>query len=859
VTGGLGRWWRERGVPRDARAVAAVGLPLAAVAAAAAIYDVSHGGSPSRELPTVAWPVVAALVAIAQSCVVHVQVRRHSRTVSLSEIPFVLGLFLLSPRPFIAACVLGCFVSQAFAGRQYREPVKLLFNTLTFTAEATIGLLVFELVSGTANPADPRAWLAAIGASIASNVISSAAVGLLIGVLESALKIKTLLEGAVTATVQAIAMGCIGLVAAISLGVNGWAGLPLLVVGALVVAGYGAYGRLAERHESLERLYRFGRVVSAHSDSDEILRGILEEVSELLCADAAALTFFTDDHHADAEAWLRRGQRLERRPLAQLTAQAGWLADRIGRQSQPIHLRRETRDVAARHWLDQAGLTEAMIVPLIGDDGVLAALTVGDCLRSARGFVDDDLRLLETVSNHASIALRHGQLVDRLRHDSLHDSLTGVGNRNQLHQEMDRLFDGLEIGGAPFAVAMLDLDAFKEVNDTFGHHQGDLLLCEVARRLEERVGRRGVVTRFGGDEFAVLLPDCRDDEAALRLGRMLLAAFDVPAMIESTAIDIGASVGIACAPGHASSRDELVKRADVAMYVAKQAGREVVVFDHAHDTNSPERLAMVAALRLTINEGGINIHVQPQVSLGDHTVVAAEALARWTDPRHGVVPPDEFVPLAERTGLIRPLTDLVLDRSIAACAAWQRECPDVAVAVNLSARSLHDDGLDEQVGRLLARHNLPARLLTLEITESSVMADPAHTLGLLHRLRLRGVRLSIDDFGTGYSSLSYLRRLPVQEVKVDRSFVQRMDAESDDAAIVKAIVELGRTLDLCVVAEGVETPRGYDLLRQLRCDVAQGYFLARPMPIDTFATWCESFDPPRAVHLSAVGTAGTSG
>jgi EAL domain-containing protein (putative c-di-GMP-specific phosphodiesterase class I) len=310
-----------------------------------------------------------------------------------------------------------------------------------------------------------------------------------------------------------------------------------------------------------------------------------------------------------------------------------------------------------------------------------------------------------------------------------------------------------------------------------------------------------------------------------------------PVELEGTAIDIGASIGVARAPLHGTSCDELVKRADVAMYVAKDTGRDVVLYDQSYDTNSPSRLAMVAALRQAISDGRLEVHVQPQLRFDVNEVVGLEALVRWTDPVHGSVPPDEFIPLAERSGLIRPLTDFVLEEAIAACAHWQAHSPGVAVSVNLSARSLHDEALDQQVARVLRRHRLPAHLLTLELTESSVMADPERTLELMHRLRLLGVRLSIDDFGTGYSSLSYLRRLPVQEIKVDRSFVMRMDEESDDAAIVRSIVELARTLDLSVVAEGVENRRTWRLLEEMGCALVQGYHLARPMPVAEFESW----------------------
>jgi diguanylate cyclase (GGDEF)-like protein len=822
----------------SARAVLSIGAPLAL--AAAVLVAVALSLTPFHHpasLP-VPWEALAVLFAAAQCSVLNIQVKREARSMSLTDAPFVLGLLLVSPAGFIAARVLGGLVAQAVVRRQYRQPLKLAFNVVACTVEAGLGVVVLCLLDGGAGAHQPRAWVAAVAGAVAANVASAVAVSLLISRLEGRYSVGTMSRVAATAVVQAAAIASAGLVGALALLANPWALVPFAVLWTTIVLGYRGYARLSERHQSLERLYRFSQVVSAHSDSELILRGMLEQVCELLVADGADLTFFAgDDHRPDAEASLRRGHPLERRPPRNLTADSGWILDRICREEQPLMFERGTRDLAARHWLDAAGIDEAMIVPLRGENGVIAALTVTDRLGAIRGFDSGDLQLLQTVANHASIALRHGQLMDRLRHDSLHDTLTGIPNRSYLQHEVERLLADLAAGGAPFAVAMLDLDSFKEVNDTLGHQHGDALLCEVAGRLSAAVAGRGLVTRFGGDEFAILFPNCRSDDTAARLCRTVLEFLMTPVDIDGTAIDIGASMGVARAPDHAETCDELIKRADVAMYVAKQAGREVAVFDEAHDTSSPTRLVMVAALRRAINEGALEIHVQPQMQLGTQEVVMVEALARWTDPERGAIPPDEFIPLAERSGLIRPLTDVVLEKAIAACAEWQQHSPGVAVAVNLSARSLHDEGLDGQIERILRRHKLSPRLLTLEITESSVMADPASTLGLLHRLRLQGVRLSIDDFGTGYSSLSYLRRLPVQEVKVDRSFVQRMHQEADDAAIVRSIVELARTLDLAVVAEGVENEQVWNLLRDMRCDVAQGYYLARPMPVAEFAGW----------------------
>jgi len=304
---------------------------------------------------------------------------------------------------------------------------------------------------------------------------------------------------------------------------------------------------------------------------------------------------------------------------------------------------------------------------------------------------------------------------------------------------------------------------------------------------------------------------------------------------------------MALAPEHGSTAGALLKRADQAMYEAKQTGRPVRVFDTTLDTASPSRLALVAELRHAITAGDVKVHVQPKVRASDGLVTGTEALVRWTSPVRGAVAAGDFVPLAERSGLIHPLTQGVLDDALGACAAWQQHLPGVGISVNVSVKSLGDDSLVRLVERLLRRHALASGLLTLEITESHIMADPASTLGVLHQLRDAGVRLSVDDFGTGYSSLSYLRRLPVTEVKVDRSFVHRMVHEPDDAAIVRSIVELARTLGLHVVAEGVEDDDTWQALTELGVDEIQGWVVAKAMPTAELAPWVAAHrhHPPR--------------
>jgi EAL domain-containing protein (putative c-di-GMP-specific phosphodiesterase class I) len=323
----------------------------------------------------------------------------------------------------------------------------------------------------------------------------------------------------------------------------------------------------------------------------------------------------------------------------------------------------------------------------------------------------------------------------------------------------------------------------------------------------------------------------------VQIGRRVLRALQQPVPLDGMEVEVGGSLGVAIAPAHAQDASALLKRADMAMYNAKASVRGLRVYEPDLDTKSPRRLTLVSELRSALASDQIRVHVQPKARLATGTVDCVEALVRWAHPESGWLPPDEFIPVAERSGLIGPLTTRVLHDSLAAVADWRRRGHDISIAVNLSTRSLHDADLVDEVNRLLRRHDVPASRLTLEVTESSVMADPSRAIALLQELREYGVRLSVDDFGTGYSSLSYLKRLPVHEVKIDRSFVTGLRDNSDDAVIVRAIVDLGRHLGLEVVAEGVEDQETWDLLTGMGCNLVQGWHLGRAMPTEDFLPW----------------------
>jgi diguanylate cyclase (GGDEF)-like protein len=421
-------------------------------------------------------------------------------------------------------------------------------------------------------------------------------------------------------------------------------------------------------------------------------------------------------------------------------------------------------------------------------------------------------------------------------HQARHDALTGLLNRSSFYERVHAAIASVR-GGHRVAVMIVDLDRFKEVNDTLGHHSGDLLLKQAGERLERALRSADVLARLGGDEFAVLLPDVESFEAASGTAARVGRALEEPFVLHGLTVHIEASTGVALYPDHGGDVELLMQRADVAMYAAKGSAASFELYAPEHDRHSPGRLALLGELRHALERDEFVLHYQPKASLRTGRVEGVEALVRWVHPERGLVPPDQFIPLAEQTGVIKPLTAWVVDEALRQCAEWRVRGLDLSVAVNLSVRNLLDAQLPESIAALLRRHEVPPPKLELEITEGTIVADQVRALDVLSRINAMGVGISIDDFGTGYSSLAYLKDLPVRELKIDRTFVNNMTEDGDDAFIVRSTIDLARNLGLEVVAEGVETEAVWDQLALLGCDVAQGYYLSRPVPAAALAEW----------------------
>jgi len=496
------------------------------------------------------------------------------------------------------------------------------------------------------------------------------------------------------------------------------------------------------------------------------------------------------------------------------------------------------------------------VLTLPNDELLIGSLA--DVIRTGEGFTIDEIRTGtggrggRVYSAFAfplpgeAVGLSLHDITDRtmaaevLRRQALHDGLTGLPNRTLLHERVRSAIVESERTGASVALLVMDIDQFKEVNDALGHDQGDRLLIEMSRRLQRVLREANTIARLGGDEFAVLVTDLGqdgDDTGATGVAANIRAALEQPFLLGGISLQTNASIGLAMFPDHAVDAETLTQRAEVAMYSAKRTGSGVMVYAPEHDQSSVHRLALLGELRGAITDGELVLHYQPSLDLDTGEVHSAEALVRWQHPVHGLMPPAEFIELAEVSGLIQPMTRWIIKAALTQIRAWLDIGIEIKVGVNLSVRNLYERDLVPWVSDLLIEHGVDARLLKLEVTESELMDDPLLALEVLGKLKALGASTSIDDFGTGYSSLAYLKHLPIDELKIDQSFVGNMVNDRSDRTIVRSTIDLSHNLGLSVVAEGVEDGETLGALAELGCDRAQGYFVSRPVPAAVFTEW----------------------
>ena len=831
--GSLRGWWAD---PRVltlllAGALAAAGAALLAVVPAAPLLPAPTG--PEGALLLAGLLVAFFVTELGQALV---EVRRQAYSFSLAGVPLLLGILYCPPDHVVAARIVAAVAAFAV---QRAAPLKFSFNTASYLLDAALSITLAHVFAGAAAGLTLRTAAACYLALALTDALMSGFVLLVIRINQGPISLRDASQVLAPASVFVLLNTAIAVTTATFLG-NGPLGVALLVVlVAVTVTGYRGYLVLRRRHHSLELVQEFVALtartedesVGEHRDlAQSPLVVLLQHVRAMLRAGRVELDLAGPDGSLTRLVVDDDGARhlpvVARRPAVPDLEEA------------PALLTVKGGGVAECRWLAERGSDGAVVVPF-ATSSTRGTLVACDRVGDVGTFTTDDLALLRTLTGHLSVAISNAQLVRRLRHDAGHDVLTGLPNRGLLR---DRIAAELDTTGRAqdrqAAVLLLDLSRFKEVNDTLGHHVGDELLRVVAARLLALDLPAATVARLGGDEFAVLLPARPDaEDAAIAAARLVTSALGHPVALPEAVLSTGASIGIALAQPH-SGKDDLLRHADTAMYAAKAAGAPFAVYDEDLDRGRVERLSLLADLHQALDADELTLHYQPKFDLAFGVVTSVEALVRWTHPRLGNVPPDVFVPLAESTALIEPLTRAVLGQALAQCRRWMDAGTAVSVAVNLSARNVGDPELPEQVAAALVHAGVPAELLILEITESSVMGDPDHTVPILRRLAAIGVTLSLDDFGTGYSSLSYLQRLPVRELKIDRSFVVGLEATSDDraaetsAALIRSITGLKTTLGLRIVAEGVEDGHTMERLRELGCDLIQGYHIGRPAPAE---------------------------
>ncbi len=450
--------------------------------------------------------------------------------------------------------------------------------------------------------------------------------------------------------------------------------------------------------------------------------------------------------------------------------------------------------------------------------------------------VDDAGQLTHWVGFLRDTTDTRNQIV-RLRHEAMYDGLTNLPNRSLLFETLGKAVAAAREANTTVALLLMDLDRFKEVNDTFGHQFGDLLLQQVAFRLRNQLRSIDTVARLGGDEFAIVIPAASDSTALARTARNILNALEQPFVIEQQVLEVGASIGIATFPAHGDDARTLLRRADVAMYAAKQAQLGYAFHRDDVDRHTADQLSLIVEIRSALEHNQFEPYFQPKIHMRSGLMTRAEVLLRWNHPQRGLVSPALFVPVAERTGFIRTITEWLLERTMSQLRTWHDAGAPVHVAVNVSAKSLLDQAFPAKIDALLNRWQMDPRFLKIEITESSIMADPSHALAIMSMLQSLGVRLSVDDFGTGYSSLVHLRELPIDEIKIDQSFVKGMTTSDADAAIVRTVIDLAHNLGKQVCAEGVEDADTWRMLDSMGCDLAQGYFMSAPKSAPELMQW----------------------
>lgn len=783
-----------------------------------------------RDIPLRDLPLALAFLAIfigANLAVLQIEFRgRNAFVVSLTDAPLLLALFYLSPLLFVAVVSLAALAVRAY---QRLSPVKLWFNVASIAAGAALASLIVRLglpLDGTS----PRTWLVLAVAVFANALVTLGAVVGVVTLVQGRVSSRDFARVAIPGLTVAGLNITIGLVMLVLLQQGAWSMVLLATVITFLAVAYQSYASSVQHSRALNEMYGLTRAITDTPHDGTLADVLLGRVREMLQAEYATLWIPGSGRHPE----VLLSAKVDYSALTDFAATPPELRQRAFELGETVAVGPRLGDEETRSELRHSGAKDAIIVPLRAGSVVIGCLEAANRVRDTTHFGPGDVRLLETIAAHAAVAVENSRLVERLRFDAYHDALTGLPNRR-------RVTDGLEESLAVrtpdevVAVLLLDVTGLRDVNESLGRAAGDQLLIEVARRLREAAPAAALVGRIGGDAYVVTLR-VPDEDAAVALAGQLRDQLRRPITVGTLTLEVDAGVGVVVNPAHGAEPATLLQRADVATQAAKGLASGVQLFNQALESGSARRLGLAADLRQALDHDELEVHFQPKVSIADRRIVGVECLARWEHPAHGSVQPADFVAVAEHTGLLGRLTEAVLEAGLRRARQWADAGHPLPVAVNLSSRTLVDPDFPARVAQLLADHGVAPELLTFEITEDGA-AGLDRPLPVLNRLSELGVRLAVDDFGTGYSSLSYLRQLPVQEVKIDKTFVQGMATDAGDLAIVRTVVDLSRHFGLVVVAEGVESELTLNLLQEIGCDIGQGFLFSRPLPYERLEAW----------------------
>jgi diguanylate cyclase (GGDEF)-like protein len=778
--------------------------------------------------PWVGGVAIFILFLVANVAVLHFVVRQQAFSVSVTELPLVLGLYFVSPPLVIVASALAMLISQ---WKLRTGATKLWFNTAKSAIAASVACVVVE-VFGPVQSLTPSSAATLFGAASLSWLITLIAVAGVISIMQGRLAglevVRTALPAVITVAVNvAIALVLIAAIAA-----TRWSLLPMAILAGTVVLGYRSYSEFFRQHRTLADVYELTSIAGQAGRDGLLPDAILRRVRSLLNAEFATLWLPAQGRHpevlltacVDADGLLD----ISRTPVV---VRERAMARRASVAAGP----RLPDNVDLRPDLRRSGVKDVVVAPLKSGGAPIGLLEVVNRLGDQRFFRDTDVQVLGTIAAHAAVAVENSRLVDRLRYDAYHDRLTDLPNRRRM---VEALLASMKVDAPDDVVAVMlfDVNGLRDVNESMGREAGDKLLVEVAERLRAGARPGALVGRIGGDEFVVTLR-AESAEAAVALAVELRDQLRIPMIFGSLTLDVGTAVGVAVHPEHGDEPEVLLQRADLAATAAKLLPSGVQPFHPALESRAVRRLGLAGDLRKALDDGTLEVYFQPKVTLEDRRLVGVECLARWNHPVHGMVAPQDFVAVAEHTGQLGRLTEVVLRDGLRRCRDWADQDRPLSIAVNLSGRTLADPLFPDLVEQLVIEYGVAPAQVTFELAEPGEGGELERALPVLNRLRELGVRLSVDDFGTGASSLSYLRRLGVHEVKIDGSCVQGMVTDPGDLAIVRAVIGLAREFGLTVVAEGVESERTLEMLEELGCGIGQGYLFSRPLPYERLETW----------------------